>query len=155
MRLKARGSRTDLEGMKGPLPVRRRSRHIDDRGDIVLGWLTKIAVFFAIAGLGLFDAISIGTTHVTVSDQASTAAFEASASWQDQKNLQTAYDVAVETATESNPLNEVDPDAFRIDPDGTAHVTITRDATTLVLRHIGPVKDWAHITRAGQGHDVG
>jgi hypothetical protein len=141
--------------MKGPLPVPRRSRPDDDRGDIVLGWLTKIAVFFALAGLVLFDAISVGTTHVTLSDQASTAAFEASVSWQDQKNVQTAYDVAVQNATDSNALNEVDPDAFRIDPDGTAHVSITRDATTLVLRHIGPIKDWAHITRDGKGRDVG
>ena len=37
----------------------------DDSGGIVLGWITRIAVFIGVAGLGLFDAISIGSTAAT------------------------------------------------------------------------------------------
>ena len=52
-----------------------------DDGGVVIGWLTRIVVTFAIIGIGLFDAISIGTTATAVADQGSTAAQEASSVW--------------------------------------------------------------------------
>lgn len=125
-----------------------------DRGGIVLGWLTKIAVVMGLAGLALFDAISIGSTAVTVSDDGSYAAREASENWQTSKSVQSAYDAAVAAATQQNANNSVATQDFRIDPDGTVHLTVSREATTLIVYRIGAIKEWAHIERHASGRSV-
>jgi hypothetical protein len=125
-----------------------------DRGDIVLGWLTRIVVVLAIAGLGLFDAISVGSTAVSLSDQGNLAAREASEIWQSTDSVQAAYDAAVTSATEANPQNVVDPKTFTIDEDNTVHLTVSRTATSIVLYHWGPTAKWAELTRDGRGRSV-
>ena len=125
-----------------------------DRGDIVLGWLTRIVIVLGIAGLGLFDAISVGTTAVSLSDQGNFAAREASEAWQSTDSVQAAYDAAVESATEANPHNVVDPKTFTIDPDNTVHLTVSRTATTIVLFHWGRTAEWAELSRDGTGRSV-
>ncbi len=125
-----------------------------DRGDIVLGWLTRIVVVLGIAGLGLFDAISVGTTAVNLSDQGNHAAREASEVWQSTEDVQAAYDAAVASATDANPQNVVDPKTFIIDADDTVHLTVSRTATTIVLYHWGRTAKWAEITRDGKGRSV-
>lgn len=129
-------------------------RMSNDRGGILLGWLTRIVLFFSITGVILFDAISIGTTAMNVSDQGSTAALVASESWQTSKNLQTAYDAAVASALEQNPADVVATRDFKIDDDGTVHLTLTRDAATLIVFRIGPIKSWAHVVRRASGRSV-
>ena len=126
-----------------------------DRGDIVLGWLTKLVVIFGLAGIVLFDAISIGVTAVNVADQAAFAAREASETWQNTKDLQKSYLTAAKSAADQNALNVVDPQSFRVDADGAVHLRVTRTATTLVLFRIGPIEDWAVTERAASGRSVG
>jgi hypothetical protein len=130
-------------------------RIADDRGGIVLGWLTRLAFFFSVAGLALFDAISIGVTATTVADQGSYAALQASEVWMTTKSVQQAYDAAVLAAAEENPANVVATRNFKVDEDGTVHLTMSRTATTLVIFRIGPIKDWAHIVRPASGKSVG
>jgi hypothetical protein len=125
-----------------------------DRGDIVLGWLTRITIVLGIAGLGLFDAISVGTTAVSLSDQGNMAAREASEAWQETDSVQAAYDAAVASAKEANPLNVVSPKTFTIDSDDTVHLTVSRTATTIVLYHWGRTAEWAELTREGRGRSV-
>ena len=125
-----------------------------DRGDIVLSWLTRIVVVLAIAGLGLFDAISVGTTAVSLTDQGNMAAREASEAWQTTDNVQAAYDAAVKAATEANPQNVVDPETFTIDQDNTVHLTVSRTATTILLYHWGRTAGWAELSRDGKGRSV-
>ena len=125
-----------------------------ERGDIVLGWLTKIVVVLGIAGLGLFDAISIGTTAVNLTDQGNYAAREASERWQETQDVQAAYDAAVAAATEQNTQNVVNPKTFRIDADNTVHLTVGRTATTIVLYHWGRTAEWAELERTGTGRSV-
>jgi hypothetical protein len=125
-----------------------------ERGDIVLGWLTRLAVIFALAGVALFDAISVGVTTVNVADEANTAALDASDTWNTTKDVQKTYLTAVESATESNKLNVVDPKTFRVEADGTVHLHLTRTATTLVLYRIGPAKHWADVAEDGEGRSV-
>jgi hypothetical protein len=130
-------------------------RMSDDSGGIVLGWITRIALFFGVAGLVLFDAISIGTTATTVTDQGNYAALQASEAWQTSKSVQKAYDAAVAAAVEQNPADVVATKDFRVDEDGTVHLTVSRTATTLIVYRIGPIKSWAHIVRHGSGKGVG
>lgn len=121
----------------------------------MLGWLTRIVVFFSIAAVILFDAISIATTTMTVADQGSTAAQRASEAWQTHKDVQTAYNAAVAAAAEENPADVIATKDFKIDEDGTVHLTVSRTATTLVVYRIGPIKNWAHVVRRAEGHSVG
>jgi hypothetical protein len=129
-------------------------RVFDDRGDIVLGWLTRIAVLLGVAGLALFDAISIGTTAVTVTDQGDYAARAASQEWLTTKSVQSAYNEAVVAAMEQNRANVVATKDFRVDPDGTVHLTVSRTATTLIVYRVGAIRKWAHIERQSEGRDV-
>jgi hypothetical protein len=130
-----------------------------DDGSIVVGWLTKIAITLAVVGLALYDSISIGSTMMSLSDDGSYAARAASETWQQpapgqKHDLQAAYESAVEAAQEENPLDVIDPKSFRVDPDGTVHLVISREATTLIIQHFGFSKKWADISRAAQGHSV-
>ncbi len=125
-----------------------------DRGDIVLGWLTRLTVVFAVVGLALFEAISIGTTTANVADQGSYAAQEASATWDQTRNAQSAYEAAVTAAVDQNAENVVSTKDFLIDPDGTVHLVISRDAKTLLLFRWHRTAGWAHVSRAAEGRSV-
>ena len=125
-----------------------------ERGDIVLGWLTKLVVLFGLGGVVLFDAISVGVASVNVADQGSYAAREASETWQATGDLQKTFQRASEVATEGDPLNVVDPATFRVDEDNTVHLHISRTATTLVLYRIGPLEDLAKLESQASGRSV-
>jgi hypothetical protein len=126
-----------------------------DRGDVVLSWLTKLAVFFGLAGIVLFDVISVGVTYSGVADQGSHAAREASETWDATKDLQKAYLAASAVAADANSLNEVDPTTFRVDADGRVHLTISRTATTMVLHRIGPIEHLGEVDVEATGRSVG
>lgn len=125
-----------------------------ERGDIVLSWLSRLVVIFGILGVALFDAISIGVTASTLTDQGSYAARDASEVWQTTKSVQKAYEAAVVNAQEANALNTVDPTTFRIDEDNTVHLTISREATTLVLFRWSRTAGWARLDRETRGKSL-
>jgi hypothetical protein len=140
--------------MAGSVPVVPRARLTSDRGDVLMGWLVKISLVLGILGIGLFDAISIGSTSVTIADQGSDAARQASEVWQGSKDLQKTYDAAVEAARADNPHNAVATKDFLVDPDGTVHLTVTRTAATIVVRRIGPIRAWAQVHHTAEGRSV-
>jgi len=125
-----------------------------DAGGIVIGWLTKIALVFAVAGFVLFDTISVASTTANVADQGSTAAMEASSVWDETHDVQAAYNAAVTSATEQDPGNFVSPKGFAIDPDGTVHLRVTREAKTLILFRWDKTRKWAEVSRTAQGRSV-
>lgn len=125
-----------------------------DRGDIVLGWLTRITVILALVGVVLFDAISLASTKANVSDQGAYAAREASSAWDESHDLQASYDAAVVAATEQDPQNVVGTKDFRIDADGTVHLSVSRDAPTLVLSRWDRTAKWAHVESRAVGRSV-
>jgi hypothetical protein len=125
-----------------------------DAGGIVIGWLTKIALVFAVAGFVLFDTISVASTTANVADQGSTAAMEASSVWDETHDVQASYNAAVTSATEQDPGNFVSPKSFAIDPDGTVHLRVTREAKTLILFRWDKTRKWAEVSRTAQGRSV-
>lgn len=125
-----------------------------DLGGIVLGWLTKLTAILAVAGIVLFDAISVGTTAATVADQGTYAAQDASETWSQTKNVQAAYAAAVSSATEANPDNTISADGFQIDADGTVHLVISREARTLLLYHWSRTAGWAEVSRPAKGRSL-
>lgn len=126
-----------------------------DRGDIILGWLTKLAVVLGAAGIVLFDAISVGTTAMNLTDQGGYAAREASEVWQQTGSIQQAYDAAVASAVKQNPDNMVDTGSFRIDADNTVHLRISRTADSILLFRWDKTAGWAELDREAAGRSVG
>jgi hypothetical protein len=126
-----------------------------ERGDVLLSWLTKIVVVFGLAGIVIFDAVSVGVTTSSVTDQGALAARAASETWQETKNLQRAYETALARALESNPSNVVDARTFRVEDDDTVHLTISREADTLVLYRWDRTAKWALVEREAKGRSVG
>lgn len=118
-----------------------------DRGDIVLGWLSRVVVVLALLGIVAFDALSVGIARVSAEDDAGAAARAASEAWRERADVQQAYEAAVAVATEHG--EQIAPDDFRIEADGTVHLTVTRTATTLVLYRVGPLAKYADISAAG------
>jgi len=137
--------------MRLPAPRRHPGTAPSDEGGIVIGWLTKLVVALGIAGIGLFDAISIGTTAVTLTDQGSYAARDASEVWVATHNVQSAYNAAVASAREQNAANEVDPATFRIGENNTVHLRVSREAPTLVLYRWSRTAEWAQLERDAKG----
>jgi hypothetical protein len=124
-----------------------------DHGTIVLGWLTKLTVGLALAGALFFDTFSLMATQLGAQDQAVTAASEAARAWRDTGDIQATYDRASSTI-EPGTTAEIDVTTFRIDPDGTAVVTITRTAPTFLLKHVPPLRKFIEATATADAKPV-
>jgi hypothetical protein len=145
-RLKSGPQPSDIEGMSTT-----GLGHACDEGGIVLSWLVKIVAIFAVVGVIVFDGLSIGTAKLSIEDQGAQAARDASDQWQLSHDVKLALAAAGKSAQESNPANEIDPATFRIDSDGTVHLTITREASTLVAHRISPLRGLCDVQAAAQG----
>ncbi|HEX7105614.1 MAG TPA: hypothetical protein VF218_06595 [Acidothermaceae bacterium] len=124
-----------------------------ERGDIILGWLTKLVIGISIAGVVAFDGVSIGVAHVSAIDDANSAALAASRAWQTSHDMSQALQAAQQTAAQHGET--VIDASLHFDGDGTAHIDIQRDATTLIVRHIHALRSWIEITATGSGRSVG
>jgi hypothetical protein len=125
----------------------------NERGDIIVGWLTKVAVVLVLFGVTGFDAISVMTTKVSASDDANQAAREGAEAWSaSHGDVQKAYDAAEKYAEKHNAT--VDPHSFVIDADGTVRLRLEKTATTLLVYRTGKTKGWAHVAANGSGRAV-
>jgi hypothetical protein len=119
-----------------------------ESGSIVLGWLTKLIVVLALAGVVFFDFVSVGVARMSASDDANTAAQGAACEWLHSHDVQQAYNAAVETVT--SPAERVLVRGFQIDTDGSVHLLLRRDVTTLVAFRISPLKKYTVVTAHGE-----
>jgi Flp pilus assembly protein TadG len=125
-----------------------------DQGDIVVGWLGKVAVGIFISGIVVFDGLSVFSTRLALQDDAGQAARAASDSWQATKSGAQALLAAEEAAKAESPDNVLTPDSLQIASDGTVTLTVRRTAKSLVLRHISPLRKWTLATAAGNARSV-
>lgn len=119
-----------------------------DRGSIVVGWLTKIVVVLALLGVALFDGMSVAVAHMNGSDDANTAAGAANTAWEQTHSVQAAYDAAAASIT--NPNESVLTTGFSVESNGTVHLLLRRQATTLLMSKIGPLKKFTVFTVSGE-----
>lgn len=120
-----------------------------DAGSIVLGWLTKLTLVMAGFGLVAFDGISLVTTHFTAADKAGEAARAASAECVSSKgNVQRSYDAAYAVALEAG--DAIDTEGFSCLVDGAVRLTYRREAATLIMEKVGPLKKYTTITATGE-----
>lgn len=122
---------------------------MDDRGDIVLGWLTKLVGTLAVLGLIGFDAISLGSAQFQAEDHARAAVRAASETYRGGKDVQKAYEAALAEIAQHDET--IDPQTFTIRPDGEITLTLRRVAPTMVLEKIPPLRDWAQVQRTVTG----
>ncbi len=121
-----------------------------DEGDVILSWLTRIVMAIAVTAVVGFDSLSIAVTHVSTMDDANTAARVAALAWSaGHGDLSAALTAAQSSAAQHGET--VVPASLRADPDGTIHLRLTHVATTMVIRHLGPLRAWGEVTASGTG----
>ena len=123
----------------------RRLLRTDDRGDIIGSWLIRVTLGLAVAGVVLFDAISIGSAKISLQDTAQGAAREAVDATAVSSDAATAFTAAQTFATEQNELNHVDPAAVVLAGDGSVTISVERTAPTLVVERVKWIADWADL----------
>lgn len=112
-----------------------------DRGDIVLGWLTRLVVVLGVVGVLGFDAVALGVGRLTAEDRAQQAARAAVQAWAQTPDVQAAYRAAV---AEVDPVEDsIPPGGFAMAPDGAVTLTLEHTSTTLVLEKVAPLRTWA------------
>lgn len=126
--------------------IRLGSARGNERGDIVLGWLVKLAVILALVGVIAYDAFAIAYNHVAASDDARSVANAAS----DVLILKNASKrAAIETAEDRASTRGVDlnVEELVINRDGSVEVTVHRSVDTIVTKYLGPLADYATSTQ--------
>jgi len=119
-----------------------------ERGDIVLGWLTKLVLIISALGVIGFDLISLGQARFQAADRAQTAATAAASSYASAKDVQKAYDAAFATLTGTDTI---ETKTFTVRPDGTVELRLHHTGTTLLVEKIGPLKKYAEAVATGKG----
>lgn len=112
-----------------------------DRGDIVLGWLTRLTVGLAALGLIGFDVIALGMGRFTVEDTAQQAGRAAVRAYADTSDLQRAYEAALAEADSAQET--IAPTSFSIAPDGAVTLTVDRTSPTMVIEKVPQIRSWA------------
>lgn len=112
-----------------------------ERGDVVLGWLTRLTAVLAVLGVLGFDAVALGVGRLAAEDHAQQAARAAVRTWDQTPDLQRAYEAAL---AEVDPVEDtIAPDSFAVSPDGDVTLTLTHTSATLIVERVGPVRSWA------------
>ena len=132
------------------LGPRTREGGAPDRGDVILSWLTRVVAVIAVVAVVGFDGLSIAVARVSAKDDANTAALAASTAWRTDKGQLAPTLLAAENSAAQHG-ETVLPNSLTADPDGTVHLKLERVATTLLVRHIGPVSSWATVITNGSG----
>ena len=115
-----------------------RRRLADERG-VVVGFLVRTAIVFAIVGVILYETGQILMTAIHAHGAAGAAAQAASNEYLATQSLTAAEHSAVRVARDHDPLAKVI--SVRITQNGAAAVvTVVETANTLVVQHVGFIK---------------
>lgn len=117
---------------------------MDDRGDIVLGWLTKLVATLSVLGVVGFDLVSLGAARLRSEDHAQAAVRAAGIAYRSTPDLQAAYDAALAEVTPDG--DTIDAPTFSVGPDGRVTLTLLSTASTMLVDRIGPLRDWAEVS---------
>jgi hypothetical protein len=124
------------------------ARLYDDRGDVVIGWLTKLLVAFAVVGVILIDGVSVIKAHYGAAGDADVAASRASAAFATRHNKADAYSAALDYALGNDET--IAKGAFHVNvTTGQVTLTLTRTANTVVLERIAPLRKFGVATGSG------
>jgi len=111
---------------------------------VISGWIVKLVVGIALAGLVLFEVGSPVVTGVMLDGQAHDAASDAAKDYFSGHDVGKAQAVAQQEA-DTDHANLTD---FHVDGDGTVHVTLSKQARSYVLHNFGPTKNWYKVSKS-------
>ena len=131
------------------MPLKARRLHADpegmgDRGDIVLGWLTRLVATLAVLGVLGFDLVSLGAARFQAEDHAQAAVRAANETYKASKDLQKAYESALAEVAQHG--DRIDPQTFTIGSDGQITLTLQRTAATMVVEKIAPLRRYTEVS---------
>ena len=109
---------------------------------MVFGWLTKLVLVLSVLGVLGLDGFAWASARVGAQDSAEQAGRAAASAWEQTGHLQSAYDAALAEVGKSG--DSIDPGSFTASPDGAVTLTLRREAATLVLHRIPPLR---HLTQ--------
>jgi hypothetical protein len=116
----------------------------NDRGDVIVGYFTKIALVLSVFAVVCFDAVAVGAARVSIEDVARQVAMAGSEAYVSSRNPALAYRAALEAA-EAEEVT-IEKKSFTVAADGTVTVRVEREATTLLLYRTKKTKGWAVVS---------
>lgn len=123
--------------------------HGRERGDIVLGWLTRLTASLALLGLVGFDAVSLCAARFQAEEHAQQAARAAVESYAGSRDVQRSYDAALAVVAPSG--DTIDVESYLIGSDGSVTLRLRRKVATLLIEKVPPLRDWATTTSTVTG----
>jgi hypothetical protein len=119
-----------------------------DRGGIVVGWLLRLTASLLLLGVLAFDVFSLAYTNVTTVDGASIIAGSGSEVLIEHPG---AYDDAkAESEAQATELGvRLRARDWWVDDSGEVHVTVSRQAKSLALQHIPPLRKYLVVRAVG------
>lgn len=128
--------------------VEHRARVDDDRGGIVLGWLLRLTVGLLLMGVLSFDVFSLAYTNVTTLDDAGIVATTgAQALLEHPRDVKAARRESLDEASERGV--EMRSSDWWVNDDGIVHVTVSRDAESLVLHYVPQLRKYLTVHAVG------
>ncbi len=120
----------------------------NERGGIVLGWLLRLTIVLVALGVLAFDVFSLAYTNVTTVEDASIVAGRGAEELIENPNgVKGARAVSLAQAEDLGVgMREKD---WWVDESGEVHVTVSREASTLVLKHIPPLQKYLTVRAVG------
>jgi Flp pilus assembly protein TadG len=123
-----------------------------DEGGIITGWLVKLVVILAVFGVVLFDAIGCGTVRMRTQDAAQQAA--RTAAIKNNTNVAVATQAATQYLATDYPEYQLVANSVVLAADGTVTLQVHGHADSIVLKHLGPLADWAQATATATVHPL-
>jgi hypothetical protein len=131
-----------------------RLRLSDERG-IVLGWIIRIILGIALAGVLLYEGGAVVISSVNADNAARSAAQEAVATFAHSHNLDEAKkDAAKQAAAEGAVLVSFSADSKGVGGQSQATVTVRKTAKTLFIHKIGFLKRFSTTTATSTAYSV-
>lgn len=116
----------------------------NDRGGVIVGYFTKVALTIAVFALVSFDAVAVGVARVGVEDVARNAAVAGAEAWNTTKNAAEAYRAALDEAERGG--GTISEKSFSVSPEGVVTVTVEKEATTILLYRTDKTGKWAQVS---------
>lgn len=124
----------------------------NDRGGVIVGYFTKIALVLVVFSVLCFDAVSVGVARVSVEDTAKGAAVAGAEAYSQSKSANYAYTAALDYAEEHG--GTIDRKEFSVGDDGAVTVRVVKEATTLLLYRTKKSAPWAQVAASATGRTV-
>ena len=133
-----------------PLPTSVGPKLVRDERGLIVGWFGKMLVAFIVVGVTIYDGGSILVNFFTLDSRADEIAVELTTGVAPGSLSLTSIEPQAREAARASGARLVS-----VTIEGNiVHVTLRRQASTLVVGRIGPLEDWTRATADGQAGTI-